>query len=105
MDVEAKLTVIKQNPAVFFDSIDQIVRWDATGCDCSTRQIGLKEIQIYYSDARATQWSMRSAQREHTCLIWVSLTGPLFLVDVGVIRTCMRFDGTGVSHVILTIGA
>ena len=103
-DIETKLMTIKQNPEVFFNQLDQMIRWDTTGGDCSTSHIELKRMLQSDSNVRVVQWTLRSAHGEHTCLTGVSITGSLFLVDVGIMRTCLRFDGMGVSHVIPTIG-
>jgi hypothetical protein len=44
-------------------------------------------------DTRGVKWDLRSAQNVHTCLTGYSVTGALFVVDVGGLKSCFCFKG------------
>ena len=69
-----------------------MVKWDITGGDCTASHIRLKSLLETDECTRHAKWDLLCAANVHTFLCGISLTGSLFVIDIGVLKECRRVD-------------
>ena len=84
--------------------LDNFFQWDTSGGDCTASHVRIKALLEADPDTRGVKWNLRCAQNVHTCLTGYSVTGALFVVDVGGLKSCFCFKGGDPLNVVAVAG-
>lgn len=83
------VNLTRHKPQTFGDNkVEEMLYWDRSGGDCTTSHAQLKQILEEDKKTWEVKWTMRYANKLHTCLTGVAPNGTLFLLDVGVLKNC-----------------
>ena len=102
-DVEKRIEELKSGKFDLKNDINTILTWDRMSGDCLSSHISLLAKLKSERSLGSVRWEMLSGDG-HAFLTGVNVDGCLFLVDVGIMRECVRFERDSTKTVIPLLG-
>lgn len=81
-----------------------LLQSDNAGGDCTTNHSIFVQFAMKEARLNAVKFELRYAHGVHTLLTAITISGTIFLIDLGQSRSALRFDGIGAKKMSPTLG-
>jgi hypothetical protein len=90
--IKENLTAAQLSPGNYVNKLAGLVSYDITSGDCSLSHLQMKLLLELDEVTKEIKWDLMCVDRNHTFLCGVSITGSIFLLDVGTLKYCRRLE-------------
>ena len=96
------LQTIQDNPNDHAQNLRLLTEFDVSEGDCSLSHLRMKRLLEADEITKKAKWQLVCAKDVHTFLCGVSITGAMFVLDVGTLKFCRRVNRVSTNVIMAT---